>query len=167
MATLTRYWRISDGTKVYGAIDSGVKDFPIPAAREEWNIPEGVPLTAVEVCGGCIDAGEPAESAGCPETRYGGLNLCADCLDGYREQEDERGQEEDYYHDYHEGPYYGGYSDFADPGGNSALRAATDSNPRNLPCPNCGAPDRLTPADRARGYQCDRCADRCERGVDY
>jgi hypothetical protein len=53
---------------------------------------------------------------------------------------------------------------FADPGGRSALRAATASNPRNLPCPNCGAPNRLTPADRARGYQCDTCADRAERG---
>jgi hypothetical protein len=57
--------------------------------------------------------------------------------------------------------------DFADPGGNSALRAATPSNPRNLPCPNCGKPNRLTPADRARGYQCDECADRAERGGDY
>lgn len=56
--------------------------------------------------------------------------------------------------------------EFADPGGNSALRAATKSNPRNLPCPTCGAPDRLTPADRARGYQCDECADRLERGCD-
>jgi hypothetical protein len=41
---------------------------------------------------------------------------------------------------------------FADPGGNSALRAATRRNPRNLPCPTCKAPNRLTPADRARGY---------------
>lgn len=56
--------------------------------------------------------------------------------------------------------------DFADPGGNSALRAATPDNPRNLPCPNCGAPNRLTPADRALGYQCDPCADRAERGYD-
>jgi len=56
---------------------------------------------------------------------------------------------------------------FADPGGNSALRAATKSNPRNLPCPNCGEPNRLTPADRAQGYQCDSCADRAERGFDY
>lgn len=53
---------------------------------------------------------------------------------------------------------------FADPGGRSALRAATRRNPRNLPCPTCGAPDRLTPADRARGYQCDTCADRDEGG---
>lgn len=59
---------------------------------------------------------------------------------------------------------------FADPGGRSALRASTRSNPRNLPCPTCKEPDRLTPADRARGYQCDRCADRDEGtyiGSDY
>lgn len=55
-----------------------------------------------------------------------------------------------------------GYEHFADPGGRSALRAETKSNPRNLPCPNCGQPDRLTPADRARGYQCDACADHAE-----
>jgi hypothetical protein len=55
-------------------------------------------------------------------------------------------------------------SEFADPGGNSALLAETASNPRNLPCPTCGQPNRLTPRDRARGYQCDGCADRAERG---
>jgi hypothetical protein len=54
--------------------------------------------------------------------------------------------------------------DFADPGGGSALRAASESNPRNLPCPTCGGEDLLTPADVARGYQCDACADREERG---
>lgn len=53
---------------------------------------------------------------------------------------------------------------FADPGGNSALRAASRDNPRNLPCPTCGEPNRLTPADRQRGYQCDTCADAAERG---
>jgi len=52
--------------------------------------------------------------------------------------------------------------EFADPGGNSALRAASKRNPRNLPCPTCGAKDRLTPADHALGYQCDSCADRAE-----
>ena len=51
---------------------------------------------------------------------------------------------------------------FADPGGRSALRRASRSNPRNLPCPTCGQPNRLTPADRAKGYQCDACADRDE-----
>jgi hypothetical protein len=65
--------------------------------------------------------------------------------------------------------YYDGYDvrdelEFADPGGNSALRAATRNNPRNLPCPTCGLEDALTPADRARGYQCDACADRAEMG---
>ncbi len=55
---------------------------------------------------------------------------------------------------------------FAEPGGRSALRAASDRNPRNLPCPTCHAPDRLTPADRALGYQCNSCADRAERGYD-
>lgn len=46
----------------------------------------------------------------------------------------------------------------------SALRAATKHNPRNLPCPTCGEKNRLTPADRALGYQCDACADQLERG---
>ena len=55
---------------------------------------------------------------------------------------------------------------FAEPGGRSALRAAGRRNPRNLPCPTCGGKNRLTPADVARGYQCDRCADRDE-GVGY
>lgn len=52
--------------------------------------------------------------------------------------------------------------DFADPGGNSALRAATPDNPRIHPCPTCGEPNRLTPKDVALGYQCDTCADRDE-----
>jgi len=47
----------------------------------------------------------------------------------------------------------------------SALRAATRRNPRNLPCPTCREPNRLTPADRQRGYQCDECADRDEGGM--
>jgi len=63
--------------------------------------------------------------------------------------------------------YDGDDLDFANPGGNSALRAASKSNPRNLPCPNCKQPNRLTPADKARGYQCDSCANRAERGGEY
>lgn len=55
---------------------------------------------------------------------------------------------------------------FADPGGESALRAETSSNPRNLPCPTCHWPNRLTPIDKARGYQCDSCADAQEKGYD-
>jgi hypothetical protein len=57
--------------------------------------------------------------------------------------------------------------DFADPYGNSALRAESPTNPRNLPCPTCRAPNRLTPKDKKRGYQCDQCADRIERGGDW
>lgn len=60
--------------------------------------------------------------------------------------------------------------DFADPCGHSALRRAHKGNPRNLPCPTCGAPNRLTPRDRELGYQCNSCADRDEGiycGGDY
>jgi len=49
---------------------------------------------------------------------------------------------------------------FASPG--SALRSASRDNPRNLPCPTCREPNRLTPDDQALGYQCDDCADRAE-----
>lgn len=51
---------------------------------------------------------------------------------------------------------------FRDPGGNSALRAETEDNPRNLPCPNCGRENMLTQIDANRGYQCDSCADQAE-----
>jgi len=54
--------------------------------------------------------------------------------------------------------------DFADPGGNSALRAETPTNPRNLPCPTCHVENMLTPQDRACGYHCDVCANARERG---
>ena len=59
---------------------------------------------------------------------------------------------------------FGERMQFADPGGRSALRAASKRNPRNLPCPTCGEKNRLTPADRAKGYQCDSCADQAEGG---
>jgi len=55
---------------------------------------------------------------------------------------------------------------FADPGGESALWAAGPDNPRNLPCPTCGWPNRLTERDVAAGYQCDSCANAQERGMD-
>lgn len=51
---------------------------------------------------------------------------------------------------------------FEDPGGHSALRRATPNNPRNLPCPTCKQPNKLTPLDVRAGYQCDDCADRDE-----
>jgi hypothetical protein len=53
---------------------------------------------------------------------------------------------------------------FADPGSDSALRAATPDNPRDQPCPNCEAENVLTRIDVIRGYQCDACANALERG---
>lgn len=49
---------------------------------------------------------------------------------------------------------------FADPGGNSALRAGK----RVYPCPTCGEKNRLTAEDKRRHYQCDKCANALERG---
>ncbi len=82
------------------------------------------------------------------------------------EYDDEDEDEREYYddRDCDEDDYLIDGVGFADPGGNSALRAATASNPRNLPCPTCESPNRLTPADVRRGYQCDGCADRAEGG---
>lgn len=51
---------------------------------------------------------------------------------------------------------------FADPGGNSALRAATNENPRDQPCPTCEREGVLTRIDVQRGYQCDYCANAAE-----
>jgi hypothetical protein len=92
------------------------------------------------------------------------------CFDSVPHQSVQETQEQNmprYYGDYeHYGDDECDPMDFANPGGNSALRAASKTNPRNLPCPNCGKKNRLTPADRALGYQCDECADRAERGCD-
>jgi len=83
-------------------------------------------------------------------------------FDGYDGFEDDRedfdldGEDEDF------APIDG--VGFADPGGRSALRAATKRNPRNCPCPTCGRADMLTPIDVQRGYQCDICADSLEKG---
>lgn len=71
--------------------------------------------------------------------------------------------EEDYY-DYDE--FMERVNRFAEPGGDSALYPASQDNPRNLPCPTCGWPNRITPADQAAGYQCDACANALERGTD-
>ena len=49
---------------------------------------------------------------------------------------------------------------FRDPGGRSALHPGT----RIYACPTCGKPRALTAKDRAKGYQCDTCADAAERG---
>lgn len=56
---------------------------------------------------------------------------------------------------------------FADPGGNSCLHPETSWDPRIHPCPTCKRPNMLTKRDKQRGYQCDYCADACERGYGY
>lgn len=43
-----------------------------------------------------------------------------------------------------------------------AQAGSAQRDPRNLPCPTCGAANALTLADVARHYQCDRCADAAE-----
>ena len=82
---------------------------------------------------------------------------------------DDEDYDEEYARDRH--PYFDDDEDilidgvgFADPGGNSALRAATPDNPRSYPCPTCGRPNVLTRIDVQRHYQCDRCADAAENG---
>lgn len=72
--------------------------------------------------------------------------------------------DDDEFYDVEEDERYDLEVPFADPGGRSALRAATRDNPRDLPCPTCGRENALTGKDVALGYQCDRCADRDERG---
>ncbi len=52
--------------------------------------------------------------------------------------------------------------DFADPGGRSSLRAATETDPRSHPCPTCGEKNTLTLQDVKLGYQCNGCADGAE-----
>lgn len=54
------------------------------------------------------------------------------------------------------------YCDFAEPGGESALRASSASNPRVHSCPTCGERNVLTSRDVALGYQCDNCANLAE-----
>jgi hypothetical protein len=84
-----------------------------------------------------------------------------DCEDSDEEPEKNiLGDEEDDFDDPEEDLIDG--VGFADPGGESALRAATPRNPRNRPCPTCGEPNRLTPLDVANHYICDQCADQAE-----
>lgn len=53
---------------------------------------------------------------------------------------------------------------FSDPGGRSALRAETETNPRIHPCPQCNRKNVLTTLDVSHKYVCDICADRNESG---
>ena len=112
----------------------------------------------IELCRTCDD---------CHETKMKAYRSDVLADPNYEADEDIEGEYEDEEPDYDDwqSDWDGDHEiRFADPGGNSALRAASATNPRNLPCPNCGAANRLTPADRALGYQCDSCADLAERG---
>jgi hypothetical protein len=108
------------------------------------------------VCGfECENCDEITPMADRKKDRYG--TYCLECWDEIQNEEID-------YSDpyYEEMGYLPDGSRFANEG--SALRAATPDNPRNLPCPTCGEPDLLTPADVRLDYQCDRCADAAERG---
>lgn len=54
---------------------------------------------------------------------------------------------------------------FADPGGDSVLWPESKDNPRNLSCPDCDKPNRLTRKDRQSGYHCDECTRLTEMGI--
>jgi hypothetical protein len=87
-------------------------------------------------------------------------NLCFSCALGEEEMNEwiaGKNYDKPYKHSKH------WRSEFADPGGNSSLRAASKSNPRNKPCPTCKEPNKLTAKDVAQKYQCNDCADRDER----
>lgn len=113
---------------------------------------------------------EPPDPPGCPECGSSDVTLtrqigcvqswcCQECGDSWEDEEPERD-----YPDPLDGDLIDGVG-FADPGGHSALRAATHDNPRDQPCPTCGMENVLTRLDVRRGYQCDRCADAVERGA--
>ena len=88
------------------------------------------------------------------------------------------------------GYYSDNFSDYSRSGSGSALHAATGDrcpscrarvgvvddfckhcgkqlSPRKFPCPTCNAPHSLTREDKAKHYQCDRCADRDEGKYGY
>jgi hypothetical protein len=96
------------------------------------------------------------------EERY-----CGECGDPLTEEDDDLCYECSYREcgeDYDDEDYLIDGVGFADPGGNSSLRAATEDNPRDCPCPTCGAENVLTRIDVEHHHQCNRCADAAERG---
>ncbi len=72
---------------------------------------------------------------------------------------------DDLYDDSYESDDYDDYDQFMEPGGQSALRAATRDNPRIHPCGTCSRENMLTYKDIQQGYQCDFCADQDEEGL--
>jgi len=104
-----------------------------------------------EICYGC---GEEQEE-GDEYQLVNGKVYCEPCVEDSEAFDDEYYDDDDYLID--------GVG-FADSSGKSALRAATPTNPRDQPCPQCGAQDVLTPIDVSHHYVCDRCADQNEGG---
>jgi hypothetical protein len=131
--------------------------YDLPEGEDEGECPSCAKMAALQAA---IDAGEVSPDAVCfacegsaSETTFMGQRVCWPCYSAIAE-----------------GKVKPDRLRFADPGGRSALRAAGPGNPRIHPCPSCHEPNRLTPQDRARGYQCDSCADRAEGrmgGWDY
>lgn len=131
--------------------------FDLPEGEDEGECPSCVRTREVQEL---VELGEVEPDAICfacggavSETTFMGQRVCWSC-----------------YRAIAEGNHRPDRCHFADRGGRSALRAAGPGNPRVHPCPNCREPNRLTPQDVARGYQCDSCADRAEGrmgGWDY
>lgn len=86
----------------------------------------------------------------------------------YHDLINESGDDPEYYddRDYDDDHYMIDGVGFADPHSSSALRAETEDNPRDRPCPTCHATDVLTRIDVANHYQCDACANALEYGRD-
>lgn len=98
--------------------------------------------------GTCVECDEQDDDK-CDRLHCSNCCWCDDYISDYDDDREDRFEFDD---------------DFADPGGNSALRAETPDNPRDRPCPTCGDEDVLTREDVMRGYQCDSCANAAERG---
>jgi hypothetical protein len=140
----------------------------------EQHVLNAAGMDAAEIAKIFIQEKEDDESCECTcvskededEDKDEDVELCDVCKEKKKVSENYGGHDdywgEDDYEDYNN---RGGRSMFADPGGKSALRAATRDNPRNLPCPTCEEPNRLTPEDVRLGYQCDDCADAAESGM--
>jgi len=111
------------------------------------------------------DFGKSAVAREENEEGLGDDEICHDCdepIDNCQCEVD-YGDPHDDYNDY-EGEFDS--NRFASKG--SALHAADDyDNPREHECPTCQRPNKLTLRDVQAGYQCDGCADRAERGMDY
>lgn len=112
-----------------------------------------------EACDGCDDEIEIDQDIFCHDGNIY-CEACYDDMELYQCQDDDVDYDRDYMQGWDDEEGY--KSMFADPGGRSALRAATPDNPRDRPCPQCNRQNVLTPADVRLSYVCDHCADQAE-----